>query len=295
MEFFICTHCEKQYENIDSLRKHRVRIHELNAEDTYRHYILKGEQASTCSCGCGGKTKFISLQKGYRPFVNGHNSMTSANNFHKNPEARIKGAKIRSENWANGMYRGWWQEDSEDARSKIEGIKEKLRNDKERGRRISESLQGHFVSEETKKKIGEKAKQRFIDRPELREAARDRRIKWFTEGLHKRISKPEENMMVLLEQMNLRFNFQYVVSRRLFDFYLCDYNLILEVDGDWYHSNPVKYPNPSSQTQKEVRLNDEHKNKLCEEAGIRLVRYWESDINERPEWVIQDLNKKLWM
>ena len=41
------------------------------------------------------------------------------------------------------------------------------------------------------------------------------------------------------------------------------------------------------------KINDNFKNNLCLENNIKLLRYWEKDINERPEWVISDLKKHL--
>lgn len=37
-------------------------------------------------------------------------------------------------------------------------------------------------------------------------------------------------------------------------------------------------------------LENEIKEKIL---GINLIRYWEKDINERPEWVIFNLNERL--
>ena len=45
--------------------------------------------------------------------------------------------------------------------------------------------------------------------------------------------------------------------------------------------------------QKLTKENDRYKDELCENHNITLIRYWEMDINERPEWVISDLTSKL--
>ena len=45
--------------------------------------------------------------------------------------------------------------------------------------------------------------------------------------------------------------------------------------------------------QKLTKENDRYKDELCENHNITLIRYWEMDINERPEWVISDLKSKL--
>jgi very-short-patch-repair endonuclease len=300
MEFFICTHCEKQFESIEAISKHRGRIHKLNAEDTYHHYILKGQAQPTCSCGCGGKTKFISLQKGYRPFINAHNNKVPGNNnFHKNPESKIKSARTQSENWAKGLYKGWWEDDSEETRQKIEGIKEKLRNDKERGKKISESLKGHDVSEETKKKIGDKATRRFIDRPELRTNLSEKRLQWMRDNSEVKTSKLEDKFEQLMVDMGLIKDVHYIKNhlvvniKTFFDFYLPNHNIIIEVDGDFYHCNPTTHPIPVYEIQKKNLANDKRKNSWAKNHGVRLLRYWESDINQNPEGVIGDLKNEL--
>jgi very-short-patch-repair endonuclease len=299
MRFFICTHCERQFEDLDGLRKHRGRIHKLNAEDTYHHYVLSGGAIPTCLCGCGGKTKFISLQKGYRPYVNGHNSMTSENNFHKNPEAFKRGVQVRAENWKKGLYRKWWEEDTAETRQKIEGIKEKLRNDKERGKRISETLQGHEVSEDTKKKIGSKAKQRYNDRPELRTRLSQTRLEWMRNNSKVKTSKLEVSFEKILSSIGLVKDVDYIHNhlvskiKTFFDFYLPKHNIMIEADGDFYHCNPVTHPEALYEIQKKNLINDKRKNTWTLNHGITLLRYWEKDINERPEWVMKDLKKKL--
>jgi very-short-patch-repair endonuclease len=42
-----------------------------------------------------------------------------------------------------------------------------------------------------------------------------------------------------------------------------------------------------------TKKNDLFKDELCQNHGIKLLRYWEKDINERPEWVISELKKEL--
>ena len=68
---------------------------------------------------------------------------------------------------------------------------------------------------------------------------------------------------------------------------------MIEVDGDFYHCNPLKFEKPTYDVQKITILNDNYKNELCKKHNITLIRYWEKDINERPEWVISDLKNKL--
>jgi len=62
----------------------------------------------------------------------------------------------------------------------------------------------------------------------------------------------------------------------------------------FYHCNPnSKYSTPEYEIQKKNLSNDKRKNNWCKNHNITLIRYWEMDINERPEWVISDLKVKL--
>ena len=40
-------------------------------------------------------------------------------------------------------------------------------------------------------------------------------------------------------------------------------------------------------------LTDEDKNKLAEENGFKLLRFWETDINNNPQQIIETLKKEL--
>ena len=72
--------------------------------------------------------------------------------------------------------------------------------------------------------------------------------------------------------------------------------ILIECDGDWYHSHPdlVKESemNPMQKHNKRV---DEHKNKWALMHGIPLIRIWEKDIREKPNKVLEALKKILYV
>lgn len=59
--------------------------------------------------------------------------------------------------------------------------------------------------------------------------------------------------------------------------------------------NPSKHPNgPIYESQINTIKNDMKKNKIRENTeNLNLLRFWESDINERPEWVKSELLKHI--
>lgn len=293
MEIFICKICQKECNGINGLKTHNVLIHKLNSEETYVEYILNGINPK-CECGCGGTPPFITCVKGYSRFIQSHhNRVVGKNNFHKNPESKIKSAKTQSENWNKGMYRRWWEEDTEDTKNKIEGIKEKLRNDKVRGKKISDKLLGISKTDESKIKISITQKERYKNNPQLIKDLSNGRIKWLKRKGKKGKTKIESKFESILILLNLEFNYQYEFEHNFYDYYLPTKKIIIEVDGDFYHCNPSKFKEPIYETQKLTIKNDNKKNNICKNYNITLLRYWEKDINERPEWVIQDLKEKI--
>lgn len=266
----------------------------MSAEDVYVKYILN-DVTPKCECGCGEKPPFITVTKGFSRFVQSHhNRVKGKNNFHKNPETHKKAIETQKKNWKEGKYKGWWEDKTPETIAKIEGIKTKLKNDKERGKKISEKLKGVPKTEESKRKLSETQKKRYIDNPNLKEKQSKKRIAWLKSKQSGKKSKIEIKFEVLLSLLDITFIYQYDFKNRLFDFYIPKNNILIEVDGDFFHCNPnTKHSEVIYETQLLTKKNDEFKNKLCQNHNITLLRYWEKDINERPEWVISDLKLKL--
>lgn len=66
------------------------------------------------------------------------------------------------------------------------------------------------------------------------------------------------------------------------------------MDGDFHHCNPnTIHKIPIYPIQIKTVGNDIRKNLLAKEYGYKLLRFWETDINTRPEWVINELKKEL--
>ena len=99
-----------------------------------------------------------------------------------------------------------------------------------------------------------------------------------------------------LDKLELNYIYQYkmVSIGRYLDFMLTDYRVAIEIDGDYWHSNPKLYEEKDlNKTQKWSKKVDEMKNKWCSRNGVPLIRIWESDINEHPEKVLTFLKEKL--
>ena len=294
MGIFICKICQKECNTLNSLRSHSIQKHNISSDKIYVDYVLNGKEPK-CECGCGNNSPFISINKGFSRFIQSHhNRIKGNNNFHKDPNTHKKAIETQKKNWKEGKYVGWWKDKSEDTLKKIEGIKDKLRNNKERGKKISQSMKGVPKTEESKRKLSISQKKRYEDNPKLKEDSSIRRINWLKTNLSSKKSKLELRFESMLKLINLKFINQYEFKKRLFDFYLEDFNILIEVDGDFYHCNPdSKHNEIVYDTQKITKQNDVYKDTLCLEHNILFLRFWDKDINESPEWVISELKKKL--
>ena len=94
--------------------------------------------------------------------------------------------------------------------------------------------------------------------------------------------------------LDVKNKYQHWVGSAIFDFLLIDKNILIEVDGDFHHCNPNGlHPKPIYPIQIKTVSNDLRKNRIAEELGFKLLRFWESDINNNPEYVIKRLKEEL--
>lgn len=85
--------------------------------------------------------------------------------------------------------------------------------------------------------------------------------------------------------------------RYRFDFYLPDYNLFIEYDGEQHYITPnyLKTKEENEQLLNKTQENDKIKNKYCEDNNINLLRipYWEqNNIDTIINSYLQRLNEK---
>lgn len=99
-----------------------------------------------------------------------------------------------------------------------------------------------------------------------------------------------------LEKLGVKYIYQFEVREigRWYDFYLPDHNLIIEIDGSYYHADPrvVKEDKLTPMHKKNMRV-DEYKNKWALSHGIPILRIWEKDINDVPAKVLEALRVRL--
>lgn len=250
---FKCPRCNQEYPSYNSLSKHTRTVYKLAGENLYREYHGI-EEIPTCKCGCGTPTKWR-IDRGYGEYVNGHNS--------------------KGEN--NIMY---GKTHTENARKNIsQKRKEKFANG-----------EYTFITKDKWSNAAKKVWQRKGHREKMTRLRKE----WIkNNGFKTEVSDLERHFELLMVEHNIQFESQYFLDGKFFDFWIQDTNILIECDGNFYHCNPQTHPEPIYEIQKSNVKNDVIKNQIAKDNGFTLLRFWESDINERPSWVIQELLKHI--
>jgi very-short-patch-repair endonuclease len=108
-------------------------------------------------------------------------------------------------------------------------------------------------------------------------------------------TKPEREFASLLNLNNIKYEKQKPVMKYRCDFYIPRYNLIVEIDGDYWHANPKKYNEndligPAKKTASSIWESDKNKTSDILKEGYGILRYWASDLkNITHEKVFEDI------
>jgi len=287
MEKIKCKICEKEFTSILGLSKHNSQKHNMCSEDTFIEYQLSGKKP-TCKCGCGEEVNFLSIKKGYVEFVRGHSQRIS-NNWGHNPKALKKSHKTQQLMHESGELKMWNDGLTIDDPRVRDNI-DKVMANPNRSKKISKALSDVPKSEGHKKKLSDIANIRWSD-PKEREAQRFRRLNYFRTSQSRKRSKLEQFFDDLLTNMDIDFESSYSVDGYLYDFYIKNYNTLIEVDGDWYHFNNKVHSLPLSPIQENTIQNDKKKNIVAKNNNITLLRFWEYDIKNNLGEVINKLKE----
>jgi ribosomal protein L37AE/L43A len=93
----------------------------------------------------------------------------------------------------------------------------------------------------------------------------------------------EKFIASLLKQLNIEFKHDISLpwsNNRRYDFYLCDYNMIIEVNGIQHYSKSFKGIGANARNLNEEKENDEYKKQLAMQNGINEADYISLDARE---------------
>lgn len=97
-----------------------------------------------------------------------------------------------------------------------------------------------------------------------------------------------------LERLGIKYKYQFKAESigRYYDFYIPSANVIIEVDGCYYHGygKTHKEKNPMQKHNERV---DKQKDLWAALNGYKLIRIWENDINDNPSKVLNLLKEEI--
>jgi len=172
---------------------------------------------------------------------------------------------------------------------------EKISNNKERNKKISKALKGRKRPQYVLDKL-DKGMRDYWSKEENREKQSHKRVSYIKEHGFTTISNIEKYFSTLMDGCGIDYHQQFYVReiKSLYDFKIKGKNILIEVDGDFWHCNPnTKHKIPVIEHQRKNLIRDGIKSDWCVDNGYTLLRFWESDINDNPEWVIEEIKKYL--
>lgn len=115
-------------------------------------------------------------------------------------------------------------------------------------------------------------------------------------GRFPKVSKFEINVGKILTTLGVNFQSQHAFRDpkgrfgAVVDFYFPDWNVVLEANGTFWHSDPRSYPNgPISFLQKHNAIKYTQKKVLLTALGIQLFEIWEFDFQNSPEQAVKSV------
>jgi very-short-patch-repair endonuclease len=93
-------------------------------------------------------------------------------------------------------------------------------------------------------------------------------------------TKPEMIISAILKREGIYFTREYCVLGKYYDFFLSDYNILLEMDGTYFHGKQKEGLTETTLNTMQIknRCNDIVKNAIAKGRGFKLVRIWEDEL-----------------
>lgn len=148
----------------------------------------------------------------------------------------------------------------------------------------------HFCSQQcyweyrSKYYIGEKHPQYGIKRPEeLRKILREVMLNNIKNGVvPQTMTKPHRKIHQLLVDNGIECENEYLCKYHSIDIYVEQYNLMIEIMGDYWHGSPLKYSYDklNKQQLKDVKQDKSKHTYIKKYYNTEILYLWESDINK---------------
>lgn len=109
-------------------------------------------------------------------------------------------------------------------------------------------------------------------------------------------SKIESEVLKWLKDEEIRISQQFSLGKFYFDAHVIDTNVLIEVNGDYWHCNPRVYlSGPINEMQKRMMRRDFAKKAFAKSKGYKLITVWENDVRKdsssSKQWVLKKIKE----
>lgn len=120
--------------------------------------------------------------------------------------------------------------------------------------------------------------------PAAAKMKKEKRLEASAKKMSNKMTSPEKIFAGMMKELGIEFESQKVIDNKIYDFYIPSKNMIIEIDGDYFHANPLIYESEDlNKMQIRNVKNDKYKDILAKGRGFKLERAWEYDLNNNYE------------
>jgi very-short-patch-repair endonuclease len=124
------------------------------------------------------------------------------------------------------------------------------------------------------------AKARREASPEAARLKKKKTLESQAKKMSNKMTAPEKVFAEMMKELGVEFETQKILGKKIYDFYIPSKNMMVEVDGDYYHANPLIYESKDlNKMQIRNVRNDKFKDVLAKGNGYTIERVWEYDLN----------------
>lgn len=112
------------------------------------------------------------------------------------------------------------------------------------------------------------------------------RIKKNASKLNKKKTWPEIEFEKILKELSINFESQKILGTKIYDYYIPENNMIIEIQGDYWHGNPMFFEN-LNKIQIRNKKNDEFKKIQAIGMGYKYDEVWENELKNKRESIVK--------
>jgi G:T-mismatch repair DNA endonuclease (very short patch repair protein) len=116
-----------------------------------------------------------------------------------------------------------------------------------------------------------------------KEASRKRAANMMQNNVETSLTKPQAIINHLLDECGIKYRNEEPFVYYSADNYLTEHNLIIEVMGNYWHGNPLKFNDLSELQIKNIHRDKAKRTFIQRYCGIEILYLWEKDILDRPD------------